>query len=319
MTTEQAPPLTVGVIGCGAGGSLFAAHAAQLDEVEVWVYDVSEAHVAAINERGLRLTGVEELVSRPRATTDASVLPPLDFGIVATKGMYTEAAIAASAHAFAGGAVASVQNGVGNEEIIAEHVDHVIRGTTFPAGLVIEPGVVQFDTAGATHIGPFEPSPAPQDRIQQLAAMLTRGGMETIALEDARGAQWTKLIFNAASNALCSLTQLPHGRAALQPDVRWVMDAVIREGKEVAAALGVEMDPAVLLEESIPGALDHKPSMLQDVLAHRPTEIDQLNGGICRFGDETGIPTPLNRAAWHLVKGLEASWGLAQTASEEGT
>jgi 2-dehydropantoate 2-reductase len=150
--------------------------------------------------------------------------------------------------------------------------------------------------------------------VERLAAILSRGGMETIALEDARGAQWTKLIFNAASNALCSLTQLPHGRAADNPDVRWVMDRVIDEGREVAAALGIEMDkdPAVLLEESIPVALDHKPSMLQDVLARRRTEIDQVNGGICRFGDETGVPTPLNRAAWYLVRGLEASWELEE-------
>ena len=306
--------MKIGIIGCGAVGSLFAAHTAQLDDVEVWVYDVSSEHVAAINEQGLRLSGVDEVLSRPNATTDPSELPALDFGIVATKGMYTRAAIEATAAAFADGAVCSVQNGVGNEEIIAEYVPRVIRGTTFPAGRVTEPGVVQMDTAGATWIGPFEPKPAPMVEVERLAAILSRGGMETIPLEDARGAQWTKLIFNAASNALCSLTQLPHGRAASNPDVRWVMDGVIEEGREVAAALGVEMEknPAVLLEESIPVALDHKPSMLQDVLARRRTEVDQVNGGICRFGDETGVPTPLNRAAWYLVRGLEASWELEE-------
>ena len=304
--------MKVGVIGCGAVGSLFAAHTAQLDDVEVWVYDVAEEHCAAINERGLRLTGVEEVVGHPKATTDASKLPPLDFGIVATKGMYTRAAMEATAHAFADGAVASVQNGVGNEEDIAEFVPRVIRGTTFPAGNVIAPGVVQFDTAGDTWIGPFEPKPASWEEIEALADILTRGGMNTVALRDARGAQWTKLIFNAASNALCSLTRLPHGRAALQPDVRWVMDGVIEEGKAVAAAMGIQMDkdPAVLLEESIEVALDHKPSMLQDILARRRTEIDQMNGGIVRFGRELGIAPPLNQAAWRLVKGLEASWEL---------
>ena len=304
--------MRVGIIGCGAVGSLFAAHTAQLDDVEVWVYDVAADHVAAINENGLRLTGVEEITSHPTATTDPEALPPLDFGIVATKGMYTAAAMEATAAAFTDGSVCSVQNGVGNEEAIAEYVPRVIRGTTFPAGLVISPGIVQFDIAGDTHIGPFEPKPAPMDEIETLAEILTRAGMNTLALPDARGAQWTKLIFNAASNALCALTGLPHGRAALQPDVRWVMDGVIEEGKAVAEAMGIEMDkdPAVLLEETIEVALDHKPSMLQDVLGHRRTEIDQLNGGIVRFGNELGIPTPLNRAAWRLVRGLEASWDL---------
>jgi 2-dehydropantoate 2-reductase len=304
--------MKIGIIGSGAVGSLFAAHLARLDDVETWVYDVSRAHVDAINRDGLRLTGVGEVHTHPRATTDPADLPALDFGIVATKGMHTAAAIEATARAFAGGAVCSVQNGIGNEEVIAGYVPAVIRGTTFPAGRLLEPGVVQWDTGGKTWIGPFEPKPAAMEQVRLLAEILTRSGMETLALEDARGAQWTKLVFNAASNALCSLTQLPHGRAALDEHVRWVMDGVIEEGKAVAAALGIEMekDPARLLEESIEVALDHKPSMLQDVLAGRPTEIDQLNGGIVRFGEETGIETPLNRAAWSLVKGLEASWKL---------
>ena len=121
-----------------------------------------------------------------------------------------------------------------------------------------------------------------------------------------------KLIFNAASNALCALTGLPHGRAASHGDVRWVMDQVIEEGKAVAAALDIDMekDPAIFLAESIEVAMDHKPSMLQDVLARRRTEIDQLNGGIARFGEQVGVPTPMNQAAWALVRGLEASWEL---------
>ncbi|MBT8217081.1 MAG: 2-dehydropantoate 2-reductase [Acidimicrobiia bacterium] len=304
--------MRIGIIGSGAVGSLFAAHLAGLDDIETWIYDVSHAHVDAINANGLRLTGVGEVHSRPRATTDPGELPALDFGIVATKGMHTGSAIAATAAAFADGAVCSVQNGIGNEEVIAEHVPRVIRGTTFPAGRVLEPGVVQWDTAGKTWIGPFEPQPATMEQVEALAEALTRSGMETLALADARGAQWTKLIFNAASNALCSLTRMPHGRAARHEHVRWVMDGVIAEGKAVADALGVEMDqdPADLLAGSIEVALDHKPSMLQDVLAERPTEIDQLNGGIVRFGEDHGIDTPLNRAAWSLVKGLEASWTL---------
>lgn len=304
--------MRIGVIGCGAIGSLFAAHLATLDDVEVWAYDIYEDHVAAINRAGLRLTGVGEVHSRPRATADAAELPPLDFGIVATKGMYTGSALEATASALADAAVCSVQNGVGNEEVIAEHVAKVIRGTTFPAGHMLEPGVVHWDTGGKTWIGPFEPSPASMDEVTALAETLTRSGLETVALPDARGAQWTKLIFNAASNALCSLTLLPHGRACVHEDVRWVMDQVIDEGKRVAAALGIEMetDPADLLQSSIEVAFDHKPSMLQDVLARRPTEIDMLNGGIVRFGEETGTPTPLNRTAWALVRGLEASWKL---------
>ena len=304
--------MRIGVIGCGAIGSLFAAHLATLDDVEVWAFDVSREHVDAINREGLRLTGIGEVHSWPKATTDPGDLPALDFGIVATKGMFTRQAIEAAAAAFSDGSVCSVQNGVGNEEIIAEHVPRVIRGTTFPAGRMLEPGLVQWDTGGKTWIGPFEPKAAGMDEIRALADALTRSGMETVPMQDARGAQWTKLIFNAASNALCSLTGLPHGRAASHDDVRWVMDHLIEEGKQVAVALGIEMetDPAELLQSSIEVALDHKPSMLQDVLAQRATEVDMINGGIVRFAEEVGISTPFNRTALALIRGLEASWKL---------
>lgn len=122
-----------------------------------------------------------------RATTEAGELPPCEFGLVATKAMHTEAAIAATAAAFRAGAVCSVQNGIGNEEAIARHVERVIRGTTFPAGRIVEPGHVQWDVKGDTTIGPFEPSPAPMEAIERLAEACTRAGMPTAAKADARG------------------------------------------------------------------------------------------------------------------------------------
>jgi 2-dehydropantoate 2-reductase len=188
----------------------------------------------------------------------------------------------------------------------------VIRGTTFPAGHIVEPGVVGWDTKGDTHIGPFEPSPAPMGKVEQLADACTRGGMPTHALEDARGAQWRKLIFNAASNAIGALTGLTHGRVCERSDLRALVRGLVDEGKGVAAAQGIELDadPEELIDHAARKdvAYDHKASMLQDVEARRQTEIDYLNGGIVRFGREHGVPTPLNQAIWALVKGVEASW-----------
>ena len=304
--------MRVCVVGCGAVGSLFAAHLAQLDDVEVWAYDLDRAHVDAINAEGLRLTGAGEVVGRLRATTDAAELPACDFGIVATKAMHTEGAIAATAHAFADGAVATVQNGVGNEETLAQHVSRVIRGTTFPAGTILSPGVVQWDVKGDTTLGPFEPSPAPPDAIQRLADACTRGGMPTAAVEDARPAQWRKVIFNAATNPVGALTGLTHGRVCERPLLRALVTQLVDEGKAVAAAQGIvlDADPEELIDHAARPevAYDHKASMLQDVEARRATEIDYLNGGIARFGRELGVPTPLNDAVTALVKALEDSW-----------
>ena len=282
--------MKVCVVGCGAVGSLFAANLAQLDDVEVWAYDLAREHVDAINVDGLRLTGAGELLGRVRATVDPSELPACDFGIVATKAMHTEPAIAATARVFVDGAVASVQNGVGNEEAIVRHAARVIRGTTFPAGKVLAPGVVQWDVRGDTTLGPFEPSPAPAEEIERLADACTRAGMPTHAVADARPAQWRKVVFNAATNPVGALTGLTHGRVCERPDLRELVSALVDEGKAVAAAQGIvlDADPEELIDHAARPdvAYGHKASMLQDVEARRPTEIDFLNGGIARFGRE---------------------------------
>ena len=304
--------MRVCIVGCGAVGSIFAANLAQLDDVQVWAYDLAQEHVDAINANGLRLSGAGEVAGKLRATSDPGELPACEFGIVATKAMHTEPAIAATAHAFADGAVCSVQNGIGNEETLAGHVSRVIRGTTFPAGRIVEPGHVQWDVKGDTTIGPFEPSPATFDEVERLAEACTRAGLPTEAVADARGPQWRKLLFNAATNPVGALTGLTHGRVCEDPALRRLVSGLVDEGKAVAAAqqIVLDADPEELIDHAAKPevAYDHKASMLQDVEARRETEIDYLNGGIARFGREHGVPTPLNEAILALVKGLERSW-----------
>lgn len=306
--------MRVCIVGCGAIGSLFAAYLAQRDDVEVWAYDLDQAHVDAINAGGLRLSGEGNVHSHPKASTNPADIPPCDFGIVATKTLHTRAAIEATASVFPDGAVCSVQNGVGNEEILAEYVPRVIRGTTFPAGRIVEPGHVQQDTGGKTWMGPFEPKSASMEEIRQLADALTESGMETLAMEDSRGAQWTKLIFNAATNPIGALTRLPHGVACDQPKVRALISQLVAEGAAVAAAQGITLDsdPDELVDHAREVAYNHKASMLQDALAQRRTEVAALNGGIVEFGRQYDVPTPMNEAIWALIEGLEHSWKLEE-------
>lgn len=302
--------MKVCVVGCGAIGSLFAAHLAKLEDVEVWAFDVDQDHIDAINANGLRLSGESDVHSYPKATSNPSDIPACEFGIVATKSLHTRAAIESTASVFKDAAVCTVQNGVGNEEIIAEYVPRVIRGTTFPAGHVVEPGHVEQDTGGKTWLGPFEPKPATMAEIELLAERLAESGIETLAMEDSRGAQWTKLIFNAATNPIGALTGLPHGVACDQPAVRKVISGLVAEGVAVADAMGITLDsdPDKLVDHAREVAYHHKASMLQDALARRPTEVAALNGGIVKFGEQTGVPTPLNQAIWALIEGLEHSW-----------
>jgi 2-dehydropantoate 2-reductase len=299
------------IVGCGAIGSIFGAHLARLADVEVHAYDVWKEHTRAIRERGLRISGAADFTARLLATSEAREIPECDFGIVATKSTHTRSAIEQTARIFGeSSAVCSVQNGVGNEEILAQRVKYVIRGTTFPAGHVIEPGHVGFDINGDTWVGPFEPTNTPFVRVEQLAELLNRAGLRVIPLRDARGAQWTKLIFNASTNPVGALTLLHHGAATRFAPTGALFSALISEGEAVAKALGIELhgDPRALVQKGANAPGKHKASMLQDILAKRQTEVDFMNGAIADWGEKTGVPTPLNRALWQLVKGLEHSW-----------
>jgi 2-dehydropantoate 2-reductase len=299
------------VLGCGAIGSLYAAHLARVPGVEVWAVDPWAEHMAAIEAHGLRVTGHADFVAPVRARTDAAALPPCAFGVVATKALHTRDAVTAARGALGDAAVVSVQNGVGNEEVVAEVLPRVIRGSIVTAGHITEPGSVRYDAPGDSWFGPFEPSPARADEIASLAGLFTEGGLRTFALHDARGPQWTKVVFNAATSALAGLTGLTVGQVCTHAELRVEVDRLIREALDVCAAAGIELtrDPADSVQEAIEEAFWHQPSMLQDVTARRRTEVDVLNGGIAAEGRRVGVPTPGHDSMVALVHGLESSWG----------
>lgn len=299
------------VVGCGALGSVLAAHLARADGTEVYAYDVSREHVSAMIDRGLRISGAANFTVSLTATWRASDIPHCDFGIFAVKSTHTRSAIEQTSHIFdSSSAVCSVQNGLGNEEIIAQHVKNVIRGATTMAAHLREPGHAGFEFYSDLWIGPFEPSGTPYARVEDLAAIMNEAGLRVVPLQDARGAQWTKLIFNSAINPVGALTRLHHGAAARFAPTGELFEALLREGESVAAALGIVLhgDPRDMISEGAAAAGRRNPSMLMDVLKLRQTEVDYLNGAIADRGEELGVPVPVNRAVWELIKGLEHSW-----------
>ena len=297
------------VVGCGALGSVFAAHLARLPDVEVYAYDVSPEHIRAVQKYGLQISGAADFTAELHATSNPKEIPACDFGIFATKSPHTRSAIEQTAHVFGPtSAVCSVQNGLGNEEIIAEQVKHVIRGATTLAAHLIAPGHAGFEFYSQLWIGPFEPSGTPYARVEQFAELLNRSGLHVVPLEDARGAQWTKLIFNSAVNAVGALTRLHHGAATRFPPTGTLYEALLREGEAVAKAMGIELhgEARQMIAEGAAAPGKRKVSMLQDVLAERETEVDFVNGAIADCGEKFGVPVTLNRAAWRLLKGLGA-------------
>jgi len=235
----------IAIVGCGAIGSLYAAHLGR-GGCEVWVFTRRTDHAHALNESGLRVSGTHEFHVRLRATSDPAQMPECEFGIVATKALQTEQAFAPVARKFDRGAVLSAQNGLGSEEILAKLTrGYVIRGTTFMSGTRHSDTHVQYELDTPTWMGPFELTNTPLTLVQELAALITAGGLKAIALEDARPAQWSKLLFNSAVNGVSALTGLPHSphfADRSQPSsLGHLLFDLLEEGKRVAAVLGVSL------------------------------------------------------------------------------
>ncbi len=299
------------IIGCGAIGSLYAAHLARVAEVHAFVR--RPEHARALNEQGLRVSGKHEFHASLRASSVPAELPEFDLGIAASKATQTAEAVAPVAHLFRRGAVLSAQNGLGCEEVIARQTKgYVLRGTTFMSGTRHSDTHVQYELDTPTWIGPFEPTHTPQSLVQQAADLINASGLKAIALEDARPAQWSKLIFNSSVNAVSALTELPHSRHFAEEkefgDLGQLLRDLIDEGKRVAAALGVQLHEDPWEMNKIGAQTDHPPSMLYDIRHREQTEVDFLGGAIAREAQRLGVPAPLHAALYRLVKGKEASW-----------
>jgi 2-dehydropantoate 2-reductase len=299
------------IVGCGAIGSLYAAHLARV--TEVWAFVRREDHARALRREGLRVSGKHEFHVSLKATTRPDELPECGLGIVATKATQVEDSIAAVGARFDQGAVISAQNGLGSEEIIAAHTrGQVIRGTTFMSGTRHSDTHVQYELDTATWLGPFEPRHTPYALVKQATDLIVAGGLKAEALQDARPAQWSKLIFNASVNGVSALTGLPHSPhfadESESSGLGHLLHALIEEGKSVAEAVGVKLHEDPWEMNKIGALTNHPTSMLYDVRNEFRTEVDFLSGAIAREAQTAGVPAPLHTAVYQLIKGKEASW-----------
>lgn len=299
------------IIGCGSIGSLYAAHLARV--AEVWAFVRRAGHARALNEQGIRVTGSHEFHASVRASNDPLALPQFDFGIVSCKATQTLEAVSPVAHLFRKGAILSSQNGLGSEEVIAGITkSYVMRGTTFMSGSRITDTEVRYELDTATWMGPFEPTKTPFSLVQEAAALINSSGLKAVALEDARPAQWSKLIFNSSVNAVAALTELPHSYHYAEEkefnNLGHLLHALIEEGKKVAEGLGVKLFEDPWEMNKLGAQTDHPPSMLYDIRHKLQTEVDFLGGAIAREAQRAGVPAPLHTALYRLIKGKEASW-----------
>lgn len=303
--------LRVCIVGCGAIGSLYAAHLARVAQVSAFVR--RESHAQALNREGLRVTGTHDFSVRLHADTRPDRLPEFDLGIVAAKATQTEPAFAPVGRLFDGGAVISAQNGLGGEEILARHTrGYVIRATTFMSGTRHSDTHVEYELDTATWMGPFEDTHTPFEVVQEAADLIVRSGLKAEALRDARPAQWSKLIFNAAVNAVSALTELPHSPHFADEQhfdsLGHLLHGLIDEAKTVAQAAGVELHEDPWEMNCMGAQTNHPPSMLSDIRNRAATEVDFLAGAVARQAKMLGVEAPLHTALYRLIKGKEASW-----------
>jgi 2-dehydropantoate 2-reductase len=206
----------------------------------------------------------------------------------------------------------TVQNGLGAEAAFADGDRSLISAVTFMSGTRHSDTHVEYILDTETWLGPYGETPF--ELVSEVAALIVSADLLARAFPDLLPAQWAKLIFNATVNAVAALTGLPHDPhfAARErtSDLGHLVFDLIAEGKAVAAAAGVELleDPWEMNVHATRRGSRHYPSMLEDVEARRPTEIDHITGALVREAERLGVPVPLHAAMYRLVKAREASW-----------
>jgi 2-dehydropantoate 2-reductase len=302
--------MNVLILGAGAMGCLYGA-AFHRAGCEVTLVDVNREHIDAINTHGLELdtrAGVERLPIPARLPEE--VAEAADLIVVFTKTFQTDRALAGIAKAIGPQTrLLSLQNGLGNDHRLAAHAapDRVMVGaSTLPSDLA-GPGKVRSHGEGGSKLYPaFDGDP---DFAQEVADLLSRGGLPAALDPDIHVAIWSKAIFNATMNPLCALTRRTPGFLGAHEEGRELIRTAVDEGVAVAHAAGVPVEAQPihnLTQVSVTDHANHEASMLQDVKARRRTEVDAINGAIVDAGRSVGVAAPVLETLWRLVKLEEA-------------
>jgi 2-dehydropantoate 2-reductase len=302
---------SVCIAGAGAIGSLLAAHLARVADVSVLTRRPEHARV--LNEQGLRVSGRADFTARLVAAADPDDLPEPDLVILACKGTDLAQLAERLGGRFPDATVMTVQNGLGAEEVVGMHGDWpLLSSVTFMSGTRHADEHVEYVLDTATWIGPYRGTTFADARA--VADLIVSSGLEAEAFEDLRPAQWSKLIFNATVNAVAALTGLAHdfhfAQTGEPSDLGLLVRGLVDEGKAVAAAAGVQLreDPWEMNVLATQRGHRHYPSMLEDVEAHRPTEVESITGALVREARAHDVPVPLHTALYRLVRAKEASY-----------
>ena len=303
--------MKIAIVGAGAMGCLYGARLSTLPENQIYLLDVWQDHLDAINQDGIQMEedGSFQTYDNLKACRHAYEIGPVDLAIIFVKSTMTRDAMQENKALLKDSTIVlTLQNGLGNVEAILEVVpeNQVMAGTTAHGATMLGPGRMKHAGQGKTVIG--ELSGETTKRAADISDMFNRACLLTETSDNAIGLIWGKLLSNVGLNALTAITGLLNGQILDYPETEELMTLAVLEAKAVADAKGVRLsyDDAVEHTRALCKATaPNRSSMLQDISNKRKTEIDMINGAIVREGRALGIPTPINLALTNLIKTIE--------------
>lgn len=307
--------MKLAVIGAGAMGGSLAAHAARAGH-QVTVVDVADPVVKKIRADGISVRTPEgDFTERVAITSDPTEPGVQDVIVVFVKAQHTDS-VARSLAPLVGPdtAVATLQNGWGNADQLAAHLpEHqLVVGVTYNSCTTQGPGKVTHSGRGITHVGGYAAgADGGHGPAIKVAAALTGSGWQAQVSPQVRKEIWKKLVLNCATLPAAALTRLSAGAMGTPGELLKLIDDLAAEAVAVANAQNLDLDleeRMAAIHQVLANAGDGKPSMLQDVLGSRKTEIETVNQAVVAAGQRVGVPVPLNRAMVALVHGLERSY-----------
>lgn len=285
------------ILGTGALATLFAARLTAAG-ASVTILGTWHEALAAFNQRGAIVEG--EPAQAVRAVSDPTECPASGLALVLVKSYQTGRAALQLADCLQdGGLAVSLQNGLGNADVLTQALNQqgVATGITTLGATLLDPGIVSLAGAGPLWLEqhPF---------ISPLANWLQEAGFLVELVGDIRPRVWGKLVVNAAINPLTALLRVKNGDLLSDPLAHSLMGRLAREAAFVAKASGIVLpflQPENAADEVAEQTKDNYSSMLRDVLRGAPTEVDSINGEVVHRGEAYGVEVPVNRKVWKLV------------------
>ena len=312
MTQDSGLVKRIGAIGPGAMGCLLGGLLA-LDGHEVWLFCRQSEDAALLEAQGIVIEqGDNTLEAHVRATASAGDAAPLDMLLVMVKSFATARAIATAAPALGPDSlVLTLQNGLGNAELIAEAIgaSRVLAGVTSQGATLLGPGRVRHAGSGPTTLADL--SGGATERAHSVAGLLTRAGIAASVAADHAPLVWGKLVVSSALNALTALTGRLNGEILEESNCLALAEDLVRETARVAVAAGIALpfeDPAAELRVIALATRPNRSSMLQDFEYHRPTEVGAINEAITAVARKHGVEAPRNETVARLVRERESRY-----------